>query len=72
MQTAVGTLQALFAAGLTFDDVRDEAVVVCLGVTADQGYNGTLMCDGIIDNYGPHVSFMFALSNKFSHLKYTC
>ena len=51
----MGTLQRLIRQNLTFDDVRDSAVEVCYNVTAAMGYDGVIMCPGIIDNYGPHV-----------------
>ena len=41
---------------MTFDDIRDPAIEVCYNVTAVMGYDGVVMCPGIIDNYGPHVS----------------
>ena len=46
----------LISEGLTFDDLRDQAITICYGVCDGMGYNGTIMCPGIIDNYGPHVS----------------
>ena len=51
----MGTLQASIASGLTFDDVRDFAVEVCKNVTVLLDYDGDVICDGMIDNFGPHV-----------------
>ena len=61
----MGTIQGFIERGFTFDDIRDEAVVVCYGIVDGMGYNGTVMCDGIIDNYGPHVWISFVLYNLF-------
>lgn len=64
VQLLVGTLQGASAAGLTFDDVRDLAVSVCLNVTVLMGYDGDVICPGIIDNFGPHVGSAYCSHSK--------
>ena len=55
LQVFVGGLQGFIAAGRTFDDIRDFAVSACYNVTVILGYDGDVICEGIIDNFGPHV-----------------
>ena len=55
-QTFIRGLQGLINQNRTFDDVRDFAVDVCKNVTVDLNYDGEIICDGMIDVFGPHVS----------------
>ena len=54
-QAFVRGLQAFINQGLEFEDIRDFAVDVCKNVTIDLNYDGEIICDGIIDVFGPHV-----------------
>ena len=55
-QAFVRGIQGFINQGLEFEDVRDFAVEICKNVTVIvKGYDGDIMCDGLIDNYGPPV-----------------
>ena len=51
----MGLLKGVLDLGLEFEDLRDIAVEVCWGIVEGQ-YHPHLLCPGIVDTFGPHVS----------------
>ena len=42
--------------GQTFEQARDEVVDICINVAEEEGVDGDILCPGVVDIQGPHVS----------------
>ena len=56
MQASVSVLQRLVKNGLTYEEAKNATMVICAGVVAVDGWDPELLCEPILDTYGPHVS----------------